>query len=56
LGQIGQPREAQHVAAEAIDRFGEDYRLWLRGNAAENRPEVSEHLIEGYRKAGVLEK
>ena len=54
LGQIGQPREAQRVAAEAIDRFGDDYRLCLRGNAAENRVEDSEHLIEGYRKAGVF--
>ena len=54
LGQTGQAEEAQRVMAEALERFGGEFQSHLRGNAAENRVEDREHLIEGYRKAGVF--
>jgi len=54
LGQTGQAEEAQCVMAEALERFGGEFQSHLRGNAAENRVEDREHLIEGYRKAGVF--
>jgi adenylate cyclase len=56
LGQTGQASEAQRVAAEAIERFGDDFPSRYTGTRpAENRPEDHEHLIEGWRKAGVLD-
>ena len=56
LGQTGQADEAQRVTAEAAERFGDDFRMRFRGRrAAENRPEDHERLIEGWRKAGVLD-
>jgi adenylate cyclase len=53
LGQTGQPSEAKRVMAEGLQRFGDDFQQWPR--PAENRPEDHEHLIEGWRKAGVLD-
>jgi adenylate cyclase len=55
LGQTGQADEVQRLMAEAIERFGDDFRARFRGRPAENRPEDHEHLVEGWRKAGVLE-
>jgi adenylate cyclase len=57
LGQTGQADEAQHVMAEAVDRFGEDFRSAMQPVGAipiEDRSEDREHMREGYRKAGVL--
>ena len=45
--------------AEALDRFGADFRFHMRPlgpNPMEDRAADREHLLEGYRKAGVLEK
>ena len=55
LGQTGQEREARRVTAEALERFGENFRAQFLTRQAENRPEDQDHLIEGYRKAGVLD-
>jgi hypothetical protein len=56
LGQIGRSIEARRVNAGAIERFGEDFLARYFGTRpAENRPEDHECLIEGWRKAGVLE-
>jgi adenylate cyclase len=58
LGQSGQVSEAQRVMAEALQRFGEDFRFHmgpLRANPMEDRAEDREHMLDGYRKAGVLE-
>ncbi len=58
LGQMGQVSEAQRVMAEALQRFGEDFRFHmapLRANSMENRVEDREHMLDGYCKAGVLE-
>jgi adenylate cyclase len=59
LGQTGQASEAQVVMADALTRFGEDFRSLmgpLGPNPTEDRAEDREHLLEGYRKAGVLEE
>ena len=48
--------EARRVMAEALERFGAEFRPWLLANSPNNRVEDHEHLIEGYRKAGLLEK
>jgi adenylate cyclase len=58
LGQTGQAGEAQRVMAEALQRFGEGFRFHmgpLRASPMEDRAEDREHLLDGYRKAGVLE-
>jgi predicted Zn-dependent protease len=58
LGQTGQVSEAQRVMAEALQRFGEDFRLPmgpLRASPMEDRSEDREHMLDGYRKARVLE-
>ena len=39
--------------AEAVERFGDGFQSGHTG--AENRPEDRDHLIEDYRKAGVLD-
>jgi adenylate cyclase len=58
LGQTGQASEAQRVMAEAIERFGEDFRALMApidSIQTEDRAEDREHMIQGYRKAGVLD-
>ncbi len=58
LGQTGQSDEAQRIMAEALERFGPDLRTLMAplGPAPmEDRAEDREHLLEGYRKAGVLD-
>jgi tetratricopeptide (TPR) repeat protein len=58
LGQPGQASEAQHVMAEALARFGPDFRTLmapLGPTPMEDRAEDREHMLEGYRKAGVLD-
>jgi adenylate cyclase len=55
LGQTGQAEEASRVMAEAVHRFGNEMRLLLHSKMPEVRPEDHEHLIKGYRKAGVIE-
>jgi adenylate cyclase len=58
LGQTGQASEAQAVMADALARFGEDFRSLmgpLGPNPTEDRAEDRAHLLEGYRKAGVLD-
>ena len=57
LGQTGQVDEAQSVLADALERFGEGFRSSMSlplAELRELRPEDREHLIEGFRKAGVL--
>jgi adenylate cyclase len=57
FGQTGQIDEAHAVMAEALERFGEGFHhlITLPLNLIrELRPEDREHLIEGYRKAGLV--
>ena len=41
---------------DAMERFGESFRrFWLTSSdALEDRPEDREHLIDGFRKAGLV--
>jgi len=58
LGQTGEPAEAQRVMAEALARFGEAFRFLMRpvGMVQEEElPKDREHMLEGYRKAAVLD-
>ena len=56
LGQTRQTDEAQHVMADALDRFGGGFRSRFLEMTTETRNEDREHLIEGYRKAGVFDE
>jgi adenylate cyclase len=56
LGQTGQTDEAHAVMSEALERFGEGFRHYMSlplAELRELRPEDRQHLIEGFRKAGV---
>ena len=57
FGQMGQVAEARAVMAEALERFGEDFRHRMSplppSEIGELRPEDHERLIEGFRKAGL---
>jgi adenylate cyclase len=57
FGQKGQVGEARAVLDEALERFGERFQFFLSlppGEMRELRSEDREHLIDGFRKAGVL--
>jgi adenylate cyclase len=57
FGQTGQIDEAHAVMAEAWERFGEGFHHFMTlplSVIRELRPEDREHLIEGYRKAGLV--
>ena len=59
LGQMRQAGEAQRVMAEALERFGPDFRFHMRPLGPipmEDRAEDREHMLEGYRKAGVFDE
>jgi hypothetical protein len=59
LGQTGEVQEAQRVMREALQRFGTDFRTVmapLRTSVHEDTVEGREHMLDGYRKAGVLEE
>jgi adenylate cyclase len=53
LGQMRQPKEAQRVTREAIKRFGNRYPARLRKKPPEFRLRDHQHLVEGWRMAGV---
>jgi pentatricopeptide repeat protein len=56
LGQTGQIDEAHAVVQEGLERFGEDFHHYMSlplAELRELRPEDRQHLIEGFRKAGV---
>jgi adenylate cyclase len=56
LGRTGQTDEARAVMAEALERFGDGFRQFMTlpfAELRELRPKDREHLIEGFRKAGV---
>jgi len=56
LGQVGKVDEAQAAMTEALARFGEAFRFLMTlplHQVRELRPEDREHLLEGFRKAGV---
>ena len=58
LGQLGRAEEARAIMAEAPERFGNDIRLLVSPPPQvnrERRPEDAEHLIDGLRKAGIVE-
>jgi adenylate cyclase len=56
LGQVGRLAEAKQVMTEALQRFGDEFfRAQLVLQTGEMRIEDHEHMIAGYRKAGVLE-
>jgi pentatricopeptide repeat protein len=57
LGQTGQVDGARIVMAEALERFGEDFRRFMSlplNELLELRPEDREDLIAGFRKAGLV--
>jgi adenylate cyclase len=57
LGQTGQVDEAHVVMADAIERFGDGFRHYMSlplSELHELRSEDREHLISGFRKAGVV--
>jgi tetratricopeptide (TPR) repeat protein len=56
FGQTGQIYEARAVMTEALERFGEGFHFFLSlpsDKVLELRPEDREHLIDGFRKAGL---
>jgi adenylate cyclase len=56
LGQVGKTAEAAAVMADALARFGEPFRQLMSLPLAELhelRPSDRDHLIEGFRKAGI---
>jgi len=58
FGQTGQIDEGHAVMAEALERFGEGSHHFMTlplSVIRELRPEDREHLIEGYRKAGLVD-
>jgi adenylate cyclase len=59
LGQLGRPQEAQAALAEALERFGDGIRSFISpppNVMRQRRPEDTEHLIDGLRKAGIIEQ
>jgi adenylate cyclase len=52
LGQTGQVEEARRVVAVAVERFSDGFRPFRH---LEIRAEDHEKLLDGYRKAGVLD-
>jgi adenylate cyclase len=57
LGQTGQTDDARMVMAEGLERFGEGFRLYMSlplNELLELRPEDRDHLIAGFRKAGLV--
>jgi hypothetical protein len=57
LGQTGEIDEARVVMAEALERFGEGFRRYMSlplNELRELRPEDREHMIDGFRKAGLV--
>jgi len=55
-GQMGQVDEAHAVMAEGLQRFGEGFRRYMSlplAELRERRPENRDHLIDGFRKAGL---
>jgi len=58
LGQLGRAEEARCVMAEALERFGDSIRYFMSPPPhinRERRPEDTQHLIDGLRKAGIVE-
>jgi adenylate cyclase len=58
LGQLGRAEEARAVMAEALERFGESIRFFMSPPPhvnRERRPEDTDHLLDGLRKAGIVE-
>lgn len=56
LGQVGRLDEARAVTGDGLARFGEPFRVLMSlplGELSELRPEDREHLIEGFRCAGI---
>jgi adenylate cyclase len=56
LGQTGQVDEARVVMNEGLERFGDGFRRFMSlplNELLELRPEDREHLIVGFRKAGL---
>jgi len=57
LEQTGEIDEARVVMTEALERFGEGFRRYMSlplNELRELRPEDREHLIDGFRKAGLV--
>ncbi|MBN9559282.1 MAG: adenylate/guanylate cyclase domain-containing protein [Alphaproteobacteria bacterium] len=57
LGQVGRVEEARAVMHEGLERFGERFRYFMSlplDEIRELRPEDREHMIEGFRKAGLV--
>ncbi len=58
LGQLGEVDEARAVMEEALARFGDGFRRYMAlplDELREIRPEDREHLIAGFRKAGLAD-
>jgi pentatricopeptide repeat protein len=58
LGQLGEVDQARAVMEEALARFGDGFRRYMAlplDELREIRPEDREHLIAGFRKAGLAD-
>jgi adenylate cyclase len=53
LGQLRQPKEAQRATRDAIKRFGDRYPARLRRKPPEFRLRDHQHLVDGWRMAGL---
>jgi adenylate cyclase len=58
LGQLGRANDARAAMAEAVARFGDRIRFYISpspNTMPQRRPEDTQHLIDGLRKAGIVE-
>jgi tetratricopeptide (TPR) repeat protein len=58
LGQLGRAEEARQEMAEALERFGDRLRFHISpepNTMPQRRPEDTEHLLDGLRKAGIIQ-
>jgi adenylate cyclase len=58
LGQVGRVEEAHAVLADALTRFGDAFRFLMSlplEDLRELRPVDREHMLDGFRKAGIAD-
>jgi adenylate cyclase len=54
LGQTGDTEETASLMTKGLAHFGDDFRDIMLNRVPELRPEDFEHLLDGYRKAGMV--
>ena len=58
LGQLGRAEEARAVMTAALERFGDNIRFFMSPPSnifCQRRLEDTEHLLDGLRKAGIIQ-